>query len=57
MGETAQDLARRRFLGFLAGSPLLAWASANAEEPAPLITSAGQALNVFELQAVAGIRP
>ena len=46
------DLARRRFLAFLAASPLIAM-PAGAQDPAPLITSPGQALNVFELQAVA----
>ena len=46
------DLARRRFLAWLAASPILA-APAAAQETPGLITSAGQALNVFELQAVA----
>lgn len=46
------DLARRRFLAWLAASPVLA-ASATAQEKPGLITAASQALNVFELQAVA----
>lgn len=46
------DVARRRFLAFLAASPMLA-APAAAENGPALITSASQALNVFELQAVA----
>jgi 4-hydroxymandelate oxidase len=52
--ETAY--ARRRFLSFLAASPLLAGLElppASAQEPSALITRASQALNVFELQAVA----
>lgn len=52
MADNRDDLARRRFLGFLAASPLLA-APAAAEDGSTLITSARQALNVFELQAVA----
>ena len=44
------DLARRRFLALLAASPLLSGAASLEDIP---ITSAGQALNVFELQAVA----
>jgi len=51
---TQQDHARRRFLQYLAASPLLAAGGfARAQDALPLITSAGQALNVFELQAVA----
>jgi len=46
------NLARRRFLAFLAASPMMA-APAAAENGPALITAAGQALNVFELQAVA----
>ena len=52
MTAGGNEVARRRFLSWLAASPLLA-APARAEDPAPLITSASQALNVFELQAVA----
>jgi isopentenyl diphosphate isomerase/L-lactate dehydrogenase-like FMN-dependent dehydrogenase len=51
-GLQDRDLARRRFLAFLAASPLIA-TPAGAQDPAPLITSPAQALNVFELQAVA----
>ena len=46
------NVARRRFLAFLAASPLLA-APAAAQNTPGLITAANQALNVFELQAVA----
>jgi 4-hydroxymandelate oxidase len=46
------DLARRRFLAWLAASPILA-TPAGAQEKSGLITAARQALNVFELQAVA----
>lgn len=49
------DVARRRFLAFLAASPLLA-APASAQDAPGLITSASQALNVFELQAAAARR-
>ncbi len=52
MAAGGDEVARRRFLAWLAASPLLA-APARAEDPAPLITAASQALNVFELQAVA----
>lgn len=54
---TTTHQARRQFMTFLAASPLLAaglpTALARAEGVAPLITSAAQALNVYELQAVA----
>jgi 4-hydroxymandelate oxidase len=46
------DHARRRFLQFLAASPLLTGGAMAQEKPA-LITAAGQALSVFELEAVA----
>ena len=49
---TDGDLARRRFLAWLAASPILA-RPAGAQEKPGLITAANQALNVFELQAVA----
>ena len=62
-GETTMrhdaDAARRRFLGWLAATPLAAgalpaWqALAQTPTPTPAITSAEQALNVFELEAVA----
>jgi 4-hydroxymandelate oxidase len=47
------ELARRRFLAWLAASPVLAAPAALAQDKPPLITGANQALNVFELQAVA----
>lgn len=55
------EFSRRLFVKFLAGSPLFASAgvsAAGADEPdipdvATLIESAGEALNVFDLQAVA----
>lgn len=48
------DAARRRFLGWLAATPLAAGAlQAFAQTPSPVIASAEQALNVFELEAVA----
>ncbi|MGD2131167.1 MAG: alpha-hydroxy acid oxidase [Maricaulaceae bacterium] len=58
MGDHLQSAARRRFLSFLAASPLAASAGvglrAFAQDDAPyLISSAEEALNVFELQAVA----
>ena len=46
------DVVRRRFLAFLAASPLLG-APASAQNTTVPITAASQALNVFELQAVA----
>ncbi len=46
------DVARRRFLAFLAASPMLA-APAAAQNAPGLITAASQALSVFELEAVA----
>jgi 4-hydroxymandelate oxidase len=62
MTASRQAIARRRFLGFLASSPLagvmvpgsLGRLEAQAAETATAaITSAEQALNVFDLQAVA----
>jgi len=50
---TEGELARRRFLAWLAASPILAAPAALAQDKPPLITAANQALNVFELQAVA----
>lgn len=48
------DAARRQFLTWLAATPLAAGAmQALAQAPSPLIASAEQALNVFELEAVA----
>jgi len=48
------DAARRQFLTWLAATPLAAGAmQALAQPPSPLIASAEQALNVFELEAVA----
>jgi (S)-2-hydroxy-acid oxidase len=54
----SQEHARRQFLRFLAASPLLAGslptlATAQTPTSPPLITSASQALNVFNLQAAA----
>ena len=57
-----RSVHRRRFLTFLAGSPLLAWspptwleAAANPSEVArsPLIATPAEALNVFDFEAVA----
>ena len=53
--RSGKAFARRRFLEFLAASPLFArlpgaWA---ADEMAPEIASAAQAFNVFDLEAVA----
>jgi (S)-2-hydroxy-acid oxidase len=53
---TEGELARRRFLAWLAASPILAAPAALAQDKPPLITAANQALNVFELQAVAETR-
>lgn len=51
---TEGELARRRFLAWLAASPILAAPAAGGAQDRPaLITAANQALNVFELQAVA----
>ena len=51
---TEGELARRRFLAWLAASPILAAPGAGGAQDRPaLITAANQALNVFELQAVA----
>ncbi len=52
------DAGRRRFLKWLAATPLAAVAAtpalqALAQLPAPAITAADQALNVFELEAIA----
>ena len=48
------DAARRQFLAWLAATPLAAGAlQAMAQTPSTVITSAEQALNVFELEAVA----
>jgi isopentenyl diphosphate isomerase/L-lactate dehydrogenase-like FMN-dependent dehydrogenase len=49
---TGPEEARRRFLGFLAGSPLLASAGAGALAE-DLITAPDQALNVFDFEPVA----
>ncbi len=49
------NLARRRFLAWLAASPVLATPAFGQEKPA-LIKSAAEALNVFELQAVAATK-
>ena len=48
-------LTRRRFLRLLAGSPLLARAAPAWSDapPRPLITAPGEALNVFDFEAVA----
>lgn len=55
-----EDPARRRFLAWLAASPVVAGplltAAAKADEAPPLITAPNQALNVFELQAVAATK-
>ena len=58
--ERAREIAsRRRFLGYLAASPLASTlfpgvAGSQGADPAPAtITAADQALNVFDLQAVA----
>ncbi|MDZ4760481.1 MAG: alpha-hydroxy acid oxidase [Alphaproteobacteria bacterium] len=56
MKLSERDLARRRFLRFLAASPLAALGGpASAQTPVgePLIARAADALNVFELEAVA----
>jgi (S)-2-hydroxy-acid oxidase len=59
MRKQTRDAARRRFLGFVAASPLAALsdplrALAQTPDASPrLIADAGEALNVFELQAVA----
>lgn len=62
MTQTHEQVARRRFLGFLAASPLaaalfpagLGSAGAQAADaPTSAITAAEQAMNVFDLQAVA----
>ena len=51
---TTTDAARRQFLAWLAATPLAAGAlQAMAQTPSTVITSAEQALNVFELEAVA----
>lgn len=48
------NAARRRFLAWLAATPLAAGAlQAIAQTPPPVIASADQALNVFELEAAA----
>lgn len=51
MERSDEGRTRRRFLEFLAASPLLAAGGAYAQPP--LIKTAGEALNVYELQAVA----
>ena len=51
----ADNLARRRFLSWLAASPVLASPAFGQEAPR-LIGSPGEALNVFELQAVAATK-
>lgn len=54
MLSEAQLQSRRSFMALLAGSPLLASSGALAQAPdAELIRSAADALNVFELEAVA----
>lgn len=53
MSAQGGALARRRFLQFMAASPLWAAPAAAEDAAGPMITSAAQALNVFELQAVA----
>jgi 4-hydroxymandelate oxidase len=63
MSSQCGDIARRRFLRFLGASPILlsagaamAWRAAAQDAPAALIANPGEALNVFELQAVAAHR-
>ena len=58
MTDTPINRNRRRFLGFLAGSPLLALSQSGSrleaalQDPA-LIEAAGDAINVFDFEAVA----
>ncbi len=51
----SDHLARRRFLAWLAASPVLASPAFGQETPR-LIGSPGEALNIFELQAVAATK-
>ena len=53
MGLPEDERSRRRFLQFLAASPLLAAGGAWAQGSVAPIRSADEALNVFELQAAA----
>ena len=53
MGFQDDERSRRRFLQFLAASPLLAAGGAWAQGAGAPIKTPGEALNVFELQAAA----